>query len=63
MIKIHRLKQPNKHSGTALDPGKSIDIKGVYIKNRNDFTVHVDTFVRKAWKPAKKSKRSGSGDL
>lgn len=55
MIKIHRLKQPNKHSGTPLAPGKALELRGMQIKNTNEFPVFVDTFTRKPWKPAKKS--------
>lgn len=51
MIKIHRLKQPNMHSGTPLDPGKTMELRGMLITNKNDFQVHVDKFTRKPWKP------------
>lgn len=54
MLKIHRLKQPNMHSGTPLEPGESIEQRGMIITNKNKFVVHVDTFTRKPWKPSKK---------
>lgn len=54
MIKIHKLKQPNKHSGNALQPGKTTEVRGLVITNKNSFVVHVDKFTRKPWKPSKK---------
>lgn len=48
MIKIHRLKQPNKRSGFALEGGKTTTVRGVVITNKNSFTVYVDKFTRKA---------------
>lgn len=54
MVKIHRLRQPNKHSGTKLEPGKALELRGMQIKNTNEFPVYVDTFQRKPWTPAKK---------
>lgn len=51
MVKIHRLKQPNKRSGYALEPGKTTEVKGMVITNKNSFTVHVDKFTRKPWVP------------
>lgn len=56
MIKIHRLKQPNKHSGYKLGPGETTEVKNVVITNKNTFEVHVDRFTRKPWKPKKKKK-------
>lgn len=58
MIRIQKLNQPNKHSGLALASGKSIEIKGVTIKNKNSFIIYVDEFTRKPWKPAKKSTKA-----
>ncbi len=52
MVKIHRLKQPNKHSGYKLEPGKTTDVRGMVITNKNDHDVYVDKFTRKPWKPA-----------
>jgi len=58
MVKIHKLKQPNKHSGEPLPPGKTTKISGIKVTNTNDFVVYVDKFTRKPWapKPAKKKK-------
>lgn len=56
MIKIHKLKQPNKHSGYPLGPGQTTEVRGMQITNMNDFLVHVDKFTRKPWKPKKKKK-------
>jgi len=53
MVKIHRLKQPNKRSGNALAPGKTTEVRGVVITNKNSFVIHVDKFTRKPWKPKK----------
>lgn len=57
MVKIHKLKQPNKHSGNALQPGKTTEVKGLVITNKNPFVVHVDKFTRKPWKPSKAAKK------
>lgn len=54
MVKIHQLKQPNKLSGYKLGPGKTTEVRGMVITNKNDFMVHVDKFTRKPWKPKKK---------
>ncbi len=54
MIRVQTLKQPNKHSGAALEPGKSIEVSGIKLKNNNSHVVYVDTYERKPWKPAKK---------
>lgn len=56
MIRVQKLKQPNKHSGYELEPGKTTDVRGLVITNKNKFTVFVDKFTRKPWKPAKKAK-------
>lgn len=56
MVKIHRLKQPNKHSGYPLAPGKTTEVRGMLITNKNLFTVHVDKFTRKVVKKPKKKK-------
>ena len=58
MVKIHQLKQPNKRSGHQLAPGKTTEVKGMLITNKNKFVVHVDKFTRKPWKPAKKAAKS-----
>jgi hypothetical protein len=59
MLKIHRLKQPNRHSGHPLDPGKTTEVRGMVITNKNDYTVHVDKFTRKPYrKPAKKAPKA-----
>ena len=31
MIRIVKLHQPNKHSGTPLEPGKAIKLRGIVI--------------------------------
>lgn len=54
MVKIHKLKQPNKHSGYKLAPGKTTNVRGLVIVNKNSFDVYVDKFTRKPWKPKKK---------
>lgn len=51
MIKIHRLKHPNKHSGKELPPGKTLMMSGVTIVNKNKFPVWVDKFERKPYTP------------
>lgn len=56
MVKIHRLKQPNKLSGYVLTPGKTTEVRGMVITNKNNFDVHVDKFTRKPWKPKKDKK-------
>lgn len=53
MIKVHKLKQPNKHSGAALEPGMTIEIRGLSVTNKNNFIVYVDKFARKPYKPTK----------
>lgn len=58
MLKVHKLSQPNKHSGSPLLPGKAIELRGIIVKNNNEFTVYVDTFTRKPWKPDKSSKKA-----
>jgi hypothetical protein len=55
MVKIHKLKQPNKRSGHKLAPGKTTEIRGMVITNKNKFEVYVDRFTRKPWKPKKKA--------
>lgn len=54
MVKIHKLHQPNKHSGSPLEPGKTTVLNGMKITNKNNFVVFVDKFARKPWKPAAK---------
>lgn len=53
MVKIHKLKHPNKRSGHPLAPGKTTEVKGLVITNKNKFVVHVDKFTRKPWKKPK----------
>lgn len=53
MVKLHKLKQPNKRSGYPLESGKTTEIRGFVITNKNNFTVYVDKFTRK---PIKKKK-------
>lgn len=47
MIRIQKLKRPNKRSGHALEQGETTEIRGLTIVNRNSFTVYVDKFTRK----------------
>lgn len=54
MVRIQKLKQPNKHSGYELAPGKTTTVRGFVIVNKNNFSVFVDKFTRKPWKPKKK---------
>lgn len=56
MIKIHRLKQPNKNSGYKLEPNKTVEMRGMTITNNNKFDVYLDKFIRKPWKPTKQVK-------
>ena len=56
MVKIHKLKQPNKHSGYPLGPGETTEVRGMVITNKNNFTVHVDKFTRKPT-PVQKAKK------
>jgi len=49
MLKVHSLKQPNKHSGRELLPGKTLAMGGVTIHNKNKFSVWVDKFERKPY--------------
>lgn len=55
MIKIQKLKEPKKTSGTKLLPGKLFKVAGVEIKNKNTFPIYVDTFKRKKPKKVKSS--------
>ena len=55
MIRIQKLKRPNKKSGYALAPGETTEVRGMTITNsKNKFPVHVDKYTRKPWKPKKK---------
>lgn len=57
MVKIHRLRQPNKHSGFRLEAGETTEVRGLVITNKNDHEVYVDKFTRKPWKPKKAEKK------
>lgn len=54
MLKIQKLKRPNKRSGYKLDSGKTTSVRGLTVTNRNAFTVYVDKFTRKTVKRSKK---------
>lgn len=58
MVRIQKLSRPNKHSGNALQPGKTTKIRGMTITNTTNSVVYVDPFKRKPWKPKKKKKKS-----
>lgn len=47
MIRIQKLKEPKKTSGKKLEAGKSHKIRGVEIKNLNNYPVYVDFYNRK----------------
>lgn len=47
MIKIQKLKRPNKRSGHELKPGAKTTVKGVTMINQNTFSVWVDRFAKK----------------
>jgi len=47
MIRIQKLKQPKKTSGSKVAPGMSWQVKGIQITNLNKFPVYVDSFRRK----------------
>lgn len=51
MIRIQKLKQPKKTSGSKIAPGDTFKIRGIEIKNTNKFDLYVDTYKRL---PAKK---------
>jgi hypothetical protein len=66
MLRIVRLRQPNKNSGTAIGPGQTAVIRSVKITNDGKHVIHVGTFTRKPWntavmakkkKPKKKTKK------
>lgn len=42
MLRIQKLVRPTKHSGYALPPGESTEVKGLTIVNRNNFPVYID---------------------
>ena len=63
MVKIHKLKQPNKRSGYKLEPGQTTTVKGLVVVNNNSYPVFVDKFVRKPWKPKKSAKTKPSKPL
>ena len=56
MVRIQKLRRPNKHSGNELLPGKTTKIRGMTITNTTSQVVYVDPFTRKPWKPKKKKK-------
>ena len=56
MVRIQKLRRPNKHSGYELAPNKTTEVRGMVITNKNSFPVRVDKFTRKPWKPKKKKK-------
>jgi hypothetical protein len=47
MIRIQKLKRPNKRSGLKLMPRKLTIMRGIHVMNMNDFPVYVDKFTRK----------------
>lgn len=57
MIRVQKLVKPNKHSGFALNPGKSTSIRGLTLTNRNSYVVYVDKFTRQAPKKTKKRRK------
>jgi hypothetical protein len=62
MVKIHKLKCPNKRSGTPLLPGKTTDVRGMVITNKNNYTVYVDKFTRKPWSRPKKKEKPATAE-
>lgn len=47
MIQIKRLKEPKKGiSGTELAPGKTLEVAGFSIKNKNKFPVFISSWKR-----------------
>lgn len=54
MVRIQRLRRPNKRSGYLLAPGKNTKVRGLYIVNQNKFPIFVDKYTRS---PVKKSRR------
>ena len=50
MIRIQRLKEPKKNSGSELAQGQKMVIMGLEIKNTNKHKVYVGTWERKPWK-------------
>ncbi len=60
MVRIQRLRRPNKHSGYALLSGETTELRGLVVTNKNPFTVRVDKFTRKPWsKKSKKRNKAG----
>lgn len=47
MIRIQKLKQPKKTSGSMIGPGRSIKVGGMLIKNTTNSTVWADEYERK----------------
>ena len=45
MLMIKKLKRPGKRSGYLLAPGKTTEVRGLTIINRNSFDVYVDKFI------------------
>lgn len=49
MVRIQNLKRPNKYSGYELLPGKTTEVRGLVITNKNKFAVRVDKYTRKKY--------------
>ena len=47
MVKVQKLKEPKKNSGTKLEYGQSCKLSGIEVKNTNRFAVYVDAYIRK----------------
>lgn len=54
MLRIQKLKRPNKRSGHKLACRATTTVRGLVITNKNSFPVWVDKFTRKPEKKPKK---------
>jgi len=54
MLLIQKLARPNKHSGYALEPGKTTIVRGLTVVNGTKQTIFIDKYTRKKQKPKKR---------
>lgn len=60
MLRIQKLARPNKHSGYALPPGKTTEVRGLVVTNKNSHVVYVDKYTRKKTHVPKKKKKKAT---
>lgn len=58
MLRIQKLGRPNKHSGYELTSGKTTEVRGLVVTNKNSFSVYVDKYTRKKTHVPKKKKKA-----